>query len=265
MTREESEIGQTLIRDDEIFERMTLGERMQHGILVVCFLTLVVTGLPLLFYRLTFLDWIFSPEGSFWLRGVVHRVAAVGLFGVSLYHLFWVSCTQRGRQTFRDLLPVGRDLRDAFESFMHNVGLTSWLCRRGLCADFFRANPYWLFEAAPRYGRYNYIEKFEYLAVVWGNIVMMITGFFLWYPVICASLFPMWVYDVFRVIHGYEALLALLAIAIWHMYNVHLNPEVFPMSQVWLTGKITGRELRLLHPLEYEKIWTQRAIERRSQ
>jgi len=53
-------------------------------------------------------------------------------------------------------------------------------------------------------------------------------------------------------------MLAFLAVIIWHMYNVHLNSEVFPMSKVWLNGKIAGKELCILHPLEYQKILKER-------
>jgi cytochrome b subunit of formate dehydrogenase len=193
------------------------------------------------------------------LRGLAHRIAAVGLIGVSIVHIIWVVTTKHGRQTFLALMPLKKDIIDAFESLMHNLGLTSWLYRRGIGRKFFNQYPRLLFLLPPQYGRYNFIEKFEYLAVVWGNIVMISTGFLLWFPVISTSLFPMWVHEIFRVMHGFEALLAMLSIAIWHMYNVHLSPEVFPMSKIWLTGKITGHELRLAHPLEYEQIAAERA------
>ncbi|HSA96299.1 MAG TPA: hypothetical protein VLJ16_09620, partial [Acidobacteriota bacterium] len=106
--------------------------------------------------------------------------------------------------------------------------------------------------------RYNFIEKLEYLAVAWGSLVMIVSGFFMWNVELSLRIFPLWVHDIFVIAHGYEAMLAFLAIIIWHMYNVHLNPEVFPMSKVWLNGKITGHELKTLHPLEYRKILAER-------
>jgi cytochrome b subunit of formate dehydrogenase len=90
--------------------------------------------------------------------------------------------------------------------------------------------------------------------VGWGSVVMIISGFFMWNVELSLSIFPLWAHDIFIILHGYEAILAFLAVIIWHMYNVHLNPESFPMSKIWLNGKITGKELRILHPLEYEKI-----------
>jgi cytochrome b subunit of formate dehydrogenase len=111
---------------------------------------------------------------------------------------------------------------------------------------------------APRYDRYNFVEKFEYWAVGWGSAVMIASGFFMWNVELSLRIFPLWVHNIFIIVHGYEAILAFLAIIIWHMYNVHLNPEVFPMSKIWLNGRITGHELRTLHPLEYEKIVEER-------
>jgi hypothetical protein len=87
---------------------------------------------------------------------------------------------------------------------------------------------------------------------------MILSGFFMWNVELSLSLFPLWVLDIFVIAHGYEAMLAFLAIIIWHMYNVHLNPEVFPMSRIWLDGRITGHQLKTLHALEYKKIEAER-------
>jgi len=251
-----------LIRDDEVFLRMNLAERIQHIVLITTFLILMLTGLPLIFYDLKFLKPIFSLEKSFYVRGILHRVAAVGLILNVIWHVYYTIFTKRGRNNFKELLPGLKDLKDAFELFWHNLGLMRFLYRKGFLKKFFKAHPYWLFEKTPEYGRYNFIEKFEYWAVVWGSVVMIISGFFMWNVELSLSLFPLWVHDIFVIVHGYEALLAFLAVIIWHMYNVHLNPEVFPMSKVWLNGKITGKELRTIHPLEYRKILEERKRDR---
>ena len=78
--------------------------------------------------------------------------------------------------------------------------------------------------------------------MAWGSLVMIFSGFFMWNVELSLSIFPLWLHDIFAIVHGYEAMLAFLAIIIWHMYNVHLNPEVFPMSRIWLDGKITGHQ-----------------------
>jgi formate dehydrogenase subunit gamma len=247
-----------LVRDDEIFCRMNLAERFQHWLLILTFFTLIATGLPLFFYEFKFFKWLIPSGRAFDIRGILHRIAAVVLILNLVWHAFYTAFTPRGRQNFKAMIPRGRDFRDAFEQFFHNLGITRLLMRLGLGRKFFSAHPYWLFEEAPRYGRYNFIEKFEYWAVGWGSAVMIVSGFFMWQVELSLRLFPLWVHNIFIIVHSYEALLAFLAIIIWHMYNVHLNPENFPMSRIWLNGRITGRELRTLHPLEYERIIEER-------
>lgn len=246
------------IRDDEIFLRLNLVERTQHWLLIATFFLLIITGLPLFFYEFKFFKWVFPTEWSFYLRGIIHRFAAVVMIGNLIWHLLYTALTRRGRENFKEIIPRFKDVRDAVELFGYNVGLTRFLSRRGLLKKFFRARPYWLFEKPPLFGRYNFVEKFEYWALGWGSVVMIVTGFFMWQVEFSLRLFPLWVHDIFIIIHGYEAILAFLSVIVWHMYNVHLNPEVFPMSKVWLDGRITGKELRLLHPLEYQKIARER-------
>ncbi len=247
-----------LIRDDEVFLRMNLSERIQHILLVVSFTLLILTGLPLIFTNLPFFKSIFSVSRSFYVRGVFHRIAAVVLIVDVVWHFFYTAFTRRGRKNLREIMPHGKDLRDAVQQFGYNLGFTRFLYRRGIGRRFFDRRPFWLFEAPPEYGRYNFIEKLEYLSVAWGSFIMIFSGFFMWKVELSLRLFPLWVHDIFVIVHGYEAILAFLAVIIWHMYNVHLNPEVFPMSKIWLNGKITGHELRTLHPLEYRKILDER-------
>jgi cytochrome b subunit of formate dehydrogenase len=249
-----SEIKPDLVHDDEVFIRMTRNERLQHATLIICFVLLVLTGLPLLLDPVAWLRKVFFFETSFAWRGWIHRVAGTGLIGLSIFHLLYVAGTKRGLELFWALMPKLRDVTDALASFGHNLGVTRWAYEKGILTQFFERHPYWLFPKPPTYGRFNFIEKFEYLAVWWGNAVMIASGFFLWATNLSFRLFPLWVYDIFKIIHSYEAILAFLAIIIWHLYNVHLTPDVFPMSRVWLDGRISGHELRMHHPLEYEAI-----------
>jgi len=250
--------GPGLIRDDEVFLRMNLAERIQHILLVVSFTLLVLTGLPLMFYELRLFKSIFSFENAFALRGFMHRVAAVILIVDIAWHFGYSLLTERGRDNFREMIPRVKDALDAVTLFGYNVGLSHWLYRKGILKAFFDRHPFWKFEHPPEYARYNFVEKLEYFSVAWGSLVMILSGFFMWNVELSLRLFPLWVHDIFVIVHGYEAMLAFLAIIIWHMYNVHLNPEVFPMSKVWLNGKITGHELKTLHPLEYRKILAER-------
>jgi formate dehydrogenase subunit gamma len=228
--------GTELIRDDEIFLRMNLAERVQHILLIVSFSVLTATGLPLMFYELRIFKSIFGFAKAFYVRGILHRVAAVVLIVDIVIHLGYTILTRRGRDNFKEMMPGLKDAVDALALFGYNVGLSGWLYRKGFLKAFFDRHPFWRFAKPPEYGRYNFIEKLEYLAVGWGSFVMIISGFFMWNVGLSLKLFPLWVHDIFVIAHGYEAMLAFLAIIIWHMYNVHLNPEVFPMSKIWING-----------------------------
>ncbi|MGQ9618575.1 MAG: formate dehydrogenase subunit gamma [Candidatus Aminicenantia bacterium] len=250
----QEKINIEFLDDDFEIERMNLVERVQHIVLMISFIILIFTGFPLLFYEWVFWRILFGAHILFYLRGLLHRISAVILIGLSIFHIFYVIFSKEGKFFLKAMIPKWKDVRDAFETFMHYFGFTSYLKKRGILVRFFERHPYWLFEELPKYERYDFRQKFEYWAVVWGSFVMILTGFAMWFVEKTISIFPLWVYDICRIIHSYEAILAFLAIIIWHMYNVHLNPEVFPMSKIWLTGKITIRELKVRHPLEYERL-----------
>jgi cytochrome b subunit of formate dehydrogenase len=224
-----------LIPDDEIFVRMNLAERWQHGLLAASFIALILTGLPVLSGEIRLIHLVSARAVAYAVRGLLHRAAAVVLIGDLAWHLLYTAFTPRGRQNLRDKMPRWQDVKDVLAVF-----------RPG--------------SRRPEFGRYSYVEKFEYWSLIWGSTVMILTGFFMWGPGLSLKLFPLWLHQVFVVVHGYEAILAFVAILIWHMYTVHLNPEVFPMSRVWLDGRMTGADLRRLHPLEYRRIlgWRER-------
>lgn len=254
-----------LVGENEEFERMPLVQRIQHLVLMICFFTLVATGLPLIFRDNALVKALFNIEGGFEVRSITHRIAGVGLILVSIFQVFYVLFDKRGRSDFLAILPRPKDAFDAIHTFMHNLGLMAYFKKKGYFAEWFERYPWLSFEEPPRFGRYSFVEKFEYLALIWGNAVMIATGLMMWFVEVSLAIFPKWVLDVVRVIHGFEALLALLSIVIWHMYNVHLNPDVFPMSKVWLTGKISREHFRAHHPLEYEEMLLERRKQKQAQ
>src|SRR5262249_174087 len=164
---------------------------------VIWFVLVILAGLPLMFDPTIWLKRVFFFETSFAWRGWLHRVAGIGLIGLSVFHLFYITCTQRGRSIFWSLMPKLKDVTDAVEAFGHNLDITRWFFEKGLLRKFFQRHPYWLFEKQPQYGRYNFIEKFEYLAVWWGNLVMIVSGCFLWATNVSLRMLPLWLYDIF--------------------------------------------------------------------
>lgn len=247
-----------LIPDDEVFIRMNRAERWQHGLLAASFILLLVTGLPLMSGEVGVIRLIAGRGAAHALRGILHRAGAVVLIADLVWHALYTLLTERGRRNFREKLPRFRDIKDVFATIGHNSDLSGFLMRRGLFRRFFERHPYWRFDKRPEFGRYGFVEKFEYWSLLWGSTVMILTGFCMWDSGLSLRLFPLRVHQVFVVIHGYEAILALLAIIIWHMYTVHLKPGVFPMSGVWLDGRITGADLRRFHPLEYRRVLEER-------
>ncbi len=218
--------------------RMTLSERIQHAALLSSFIVLVSTGF-MLHYPDAF--WVVGlrmlSDRLFDLRSLLHRVAGVVIVLASVYHLCYLAFTARGRQFLRDIWWSLSDLTDARDVLRYNLGLS---------------------QTKPRFGRFSYIEKSEYWALVWGNIVMAGTGFILWFENTFIGLITKLGWDVARTVHFYEAWLATLAIIVWHFYYVIFNPDVYPMNLAWLTGTLSEEEMREEHPLELE------ALEKRS-
>lgn len=225
---EEEHVGHAL------YLRMSLGERLQHGTLLVSFITLVVTGFALKFPE----AWWVAPlqrlsPAMFSVRSAVHRIAGIVMVLAGVYHLYYLFFVPRGKQLLRDLLPSVQDLRDARTVMRYNLGLST---------------------VKARLGRFSYIEKSEYWALVWGTVIMGATGVILWFDNTFIGLLTKLGWDVARTIHYYEAWLAALAIIVWHMYFVIFNPDVYPMNVAWWKGTLAEREMREEHPLELERL-----------
>ncbi len=217
-----------------LYLRMSLSERLQHVTLLVSFITLVLTG-----FALKYPDaWWVVPIRNisplmFDIRGIVHRIAGVILVLVSLYHLYYIFFVTRGKQLIRDLLPTLRDAADAVGVLKYNLGIS---------------------EVKPKFGRFSYIEKSEYWALIWGTIVMAATGFVLWFDNTFLGLLTKLGWDVARTIHYYEAWLATLSIIAWHFYFVIFNPDIYPINLAFWKGTLTEEEMADEHPLELENI-----------
>jgi len=215
--------------------RMTLNERFQHVNLFINFTLLVITGFALKYPEAFWVSPIADAPLGMTFRGFLHRLCGVATLTLSGYHLLYCAFTERGRGIIKDMIPGLKDAKDLWETLKNN---------------FFINRP----SKEIKMGRFNFREKFEYLGMIWGTIVMTVTGFILWFKTEWLMYFPMWTYDVARAIHFYEAILATLTIIVWHLYSVVWNPEVYPMSWAWITGDLTEHEMKLEHGLELEKI-----------
>jgi len=215
--------------------RMTLNERIQHLNLFINFTILVITGFALKYPEAFWVSPITDVPLGMTLRGFLHRLCGVATVTLGGYHILYLMFTPRGRGIVKDMIPGLKDAKDIWETLKNNL---------------FINRP----AKELKMGRFNFREKFEYLGLIWGTIVMTVTGFILWFKTEWLMYFPMWTYDVARAIHFYEAILATLTIIVWHFYSVIFNPDVYPMSWAWITGDLTEHEMELEHSLELEKI-----------
>ncbi len=214
----------------EQYPRFRLGARIEHFILMVTFTTLAVTGLPQMFSLGSPLarDIIALMGGIEFIR-VIHRWAAFFLVIGSVYHIFTSAYRLFVKRERMQMVPEKKDLTDMVDYVGYNLGLR---------------------EEHPRMAKFNFGEKFEYWAVVWGTLVMTITGFMLWNPIATTAILPGEAIPIALAAHGGEALLAVLAIIIWHMYNVHIkhfNPSMF-------TGYLPSEQMEEEHALEKERL-----------
>lgn len=206
--------------------RMWADEVWQHTLLMVSFIVLVITGFALRYGDSWFVAPLFGWDHGFEIRGIIHRVAAVVLIIASLWHFFYL-LTERGRKFFKDMIPNFSDFRHFMRRILFNLGLS---------------------KTTPRFKRFSYVEKAEYWALIWGNVVMIITGILLWFDNYFINILPRGTLGVADVIHFYEAILATLAIVIWHLYSTVFNPHVYPMNPSWLTGKMPKDMFEHEHP-----------------
>jgi formate dehydrogenase gamma subunit len=200
------------------YVRMNRNQRLQHGTMVISFFVLVLTGFALAWPE-SLLGRAFGTEE---IRRIIHRIAAVVMMVLGLYHLGYMLFTREGRRGLRDFWFSFGDLKDLI------LVLRNKHMRSG--------------------GRFNYAEKIEYWAGLWGTIVMAITGLMIWYSVTVATWVPRWWIDIATTIHYYEAILATLAILIWHLYHVIFDPDAYPMNWAWLDGKVDEDHFKLEHP-----------------
>ena len=208
-------------------ERMSLNQRIQHYFLLSSFVVLVVTGFALE-YPDTWLGWLTGGES---VRRLVHRAAAVIMIVGGIYHLLYLAFYKEGRLWFWDMFPRWKDVTDFFQNMKHFL---------------FNKGP------APKFARFRYADKAEYWAVIWGTVVMGLTGLIIWFKVDIFGFLPRWAVDIAIAIHFYEAILATLAIIVWHFYHVIFDPDVYPVNWAFYDGKMSEELFKEEHEQAYE-------------
>lgn len=224
-----SEEKQTPKHQEQAYPRFRLIARIEHAVLMISFTVLAITGLP---QKYALQDWAIRMIA--WMGGIetvriVHRVAAFVLVLGSLYHLFTSFYRLYVQREKMRIAFTKQDFWDAVNFVRYNLGLI---------------------KEHPKMPKFNFGEKFEYWAVVWGTAIMAITGFMLWNPIATTAVLPGSFIPAAKAAHGGEAVLAVLSILIWHMYNVHIkhfNPSIF-------TGKLPRHQMEEEHALELARL-----------
>jgi len=229
-----------LVASGQQVVRMNLWFRIAHWGVMLSFPTLVFTGFALKYpdswWSAPFLLW--GKHQAF--RGVLHRTAAVALIAATLYHFVHLAVNRRDRAFLSAMMPKSKDATDLVGVLLYNLGMS---------------------KDEPRFAKFNYAEKLEYWAFLWGTAVMGLSGFFLWFNSFSLRHFPKWITDAATAVHWYEALLATFSILLWHFYLVIFDPLVYPMDTAWLDGKISADHYRHSRPEYLRSLERARQVE----
>ncbi|MBW2541748.1 MAG: hypothetical protein JRF15_06625 [Deltaproteobacteria bacterium] len=228
--------------DTEEFTRFTPLDRFLHGLVIISFLLLVITGMPLKFYYMDWAKVMLNFMGGQAVAAVLHRLGAlITIFYFSVHVISVIYGLIAGRQRFMNPdtgrlefarikkeffgpdspMPSAQDLKDI-------VAHNKW---------FFGKGP------KPQFDRWTYWEKFDYMAVFWGVFMIGVSGLIMWFPEFFTAILPGWAINVALIIHSDEALLAAGFIFTFHFFNVHFRPDKFPMDRVMFSGRMSKAEL----------------------
>ncbi len=211
------------------YERFPLARRIEHLAMLLSFTTLALTGLPQKFPTASLSVAFVNLIGGIESLRVIHHTAAIVMMLGTVWHLLVFGYMSYVRRTRLSMLPSLQDAKDGIQALLYNLGFA---------------------KSFPQMGRYTFEEKMEYWAFVWGTAVMVITGFMMWNPLATVKILPGEVIPAAKAAHGGEAVLAVLAIIVWHMYGVHIKSS----NKSMFTGKMSEQDMLHEHPLELADI-----------
>lgn len=218
----------------EYVQRFSVWARVQHAAIIISFTLLLVTGLPQKWPAADASRWVIDHIGGIFAARWMHRAAGYLLTALTVAHLaVAIAGVLMGRMKPTMLL-TKRDFQDTIDNLRYYAGYT---------------------DIAPKFGRFDYRQKFEYWGLIFGSMIMIFTGFILIYPIAVSHYLPSELIPAAKVMHSYEALFAFLIVLIWHITGAHLSPEAFPIDTSIFTGKIRKEKLKHEHALEYEDLF----------
>lgn len=219
--------------------RFTKRQRIEHHIMAVLFILLTLTGLPQKFYDASWAGTVVRLFGSVDLMRWLHRMAGFAFAGFTGYFLLYVTVGVLRGGTALSIVPFLTDLKEVYHGLLWAAGLGE----------------------RPPAGRFDYREKLEFWGMLLGSGVMIVTGLILYFPLEATRWLPGEVVPAAKAAHTYEAMLALMVIVFWHLYNAMLRPSVFPLDTTIIHGRMSLERLREEHPLEYARLFPGGAAE----
>jgi formate dehydrogenase subunit gamma len=217
------------VQVERTFKRFNRGQRWEHGLLFLIILVLLLTGLPQKYASTSWGQWVISSPERLTQIQTIHHFFALLLTALVLYHLGRIVVLLFRRSLPGDMLPTWQDVRDAWQMIKYLLFIS---------------------REKPRFGKYNFEQKFTYWFVFFAVGILLISGFILWFPIIITRVLPGGVVPAAYLAHGDEAIALAIFILIWHVYHVHLerlNLSIF-------TGRLNEDEMRRYHALEYERL-----------
>src|SRR4030042_3758190 len=216
--------------------RLNLFHRFIHVLVMVSFAGAAVSGLSLKFASTTWARMAMQFMGGVPGAGWLHRVCAIIIAFYCVLHLIFIIyyLAQHKAQGFRgpSMLPRHQDIVDLWNHFLYFIG------RR----------------PRPKFDRFTYWEKFDYLAVFWGVLMIGLSGLVLWFPVLVTRFLPGVVINIAQIMHSDEAVLAVGFIFVVHMFNTHLRAEKFPVDTSIFTGRGSEAEVQTDHGVEWARM-----------
>jgi cytochrome b subunit of formate dehydrogenase len=219
--------------EPDYLTRFSVGQRIEHAVLMVTFIVLAVTGLSQRFYTADWAEWVILNLGGIENIRLIHRAFGF-LFTLSLiYHLGRLVYSVFVLHSKLSMLPNLQDARDVITTLKYSLG--------------FVGKP-------PQFGRFDYRQKFEYWGILFGGTIMIVTGFMLAFPLAFTEVLPGQFIAAAKEAHRNEAMLAVLTITVWHLYDVIVKPSIFPCDTSIFTGKMSRKRMIEEHPLEYAEL-----------
>jgi len=208
-------------------------QRVEHLAVMLTFIALAITGFPQKFF-----DHRWAQITVGWLGGVdsarfVHRAAGLMFAALLAAHILRLVAEVALGKASLSMIPTKQDFADAVQTLRYYFGAT---------------------EKPARFDRYDYRQKFEYWGLLLGSGIVVGTGLVLLSPILTARLLPGEVIPAAYLAHSQEGLMAFLVVIVWHIYNAHLSPDVFPFDTSIFSGRISAERMRHEHPLEYERL-----------